>query len=144
MKSPGSAERGLRESMGASKRANYGKCVSTSLSSPQWVVVMIAEWLMERHGWQDVWYLGSNRPERYRRWWNFVNPTACYVGIWTGPALDLLCIRRCDTAEEAEEVLSPPGWTITHAAIRAWLKVRSNESKKFASSHGTHHREFHS
>jgi len=72
---------------------------------------VLAEWLMERYGWRDVWYLGSNRPERYRHWWNFIGPSACYVGVWTGPELDLLCVRRCTTRGEAEENLSPPGWT---------------------------------
>lgn len=99
------------------------------------VTIMIVECLMERYGWHDVWYLGSNRPERYRHWWSFVNPSACYVGIWTGPDLELLCVRRCVTAEEAEQALSPAGWTIVHAAIRAWLKLRSIESKRSPSPH---------
>lgn len=89
---------------------------------------MIAEWLMERYGWRDVWYLGSNRPERYRHWWNFIGPSACYVGIWTGPDLDLLCVRKCETLEEAKACLSPPGYTILHAALKARarrLSVRS-------------------
>lgn len=93
---------------------------------------MLAEWLMERYRWRDIWYLGSNRPVRYRHWWNFIGPSACYVGIWTGPDLDLICLRKCATAEEAEEWLSPPGWTIAHAAIRAWLKLIRVRKKRMA------------
>lgn len=84
---------------------------------------MLAEWLMERYGWHDVWFLGSNGltsgPLR------FVRPDACYVGIWTGPDMDLLCVRECPTAEEAERCLSPSGWTILHASIRSWLKLKN-------------------
>jgi len=83
---------------------------------------MIAEWLMERYGWDAVWFLGSNRPERFRHWWNFIGPNTCYIGVWTGPDLDLLCVRECPTATEAEQNLSPAGWTITHAAILSWRK----------------------
>src|ERR1039458_759019 len=103
---------------------------------------MIAEWLMERHGWDAVWFLGSNRPERYRHWWNFIGPEACYVGIWTGPDLDLLCVQKCSRVEEAEQNLSPPGWTITHAAILSQLKLTASASKTSPSSRGTRRRGF--
>ena len=83
---------------------------------------------MERHGWRDVWFLGSNRP--HPRWWQFIGPKACAVGIWTGPELDLICVCECRNREEAERCLSPFGWTITHAAFRAWLKRRSLDVKK--------------
>ena len=91
---------------------------------------MLAEWLMERHGWHDIWFLGSNRPRhgRHRRKGplNFIRPGACFVGVWTGPQRDLICIKPCTTNQEAEKYLSPPGWTITHAAIRSWLKLKGS------------------
>jgi len=40
---------------------------------------MLAEWLMERHGWRDVWYLGSNGLRRGPL--RFLGPDACYAWI---------------------------------------------------------------
>lgn len=84
---------------------------------------MIAEWLMERHGWNAVWFLGSNGLRRGLL--RFIGPATCYVGVWTGPALDLLCVKECETNQDAEMWLSPPGWTILHAAVLAWLKFNA-------------------
>jgi len=79
---------------------------------------------MDRYGWDAVWFLGSNgRKGKYARPLNFLRRDACLVGTWTGPDNDLLCVRRCRTAEDAEKYLSPAGWTITDAAIRAWWKL---------------------
>jgi hypothetical protein len=101
---------------------------------------MIAEWLMERYGWDAVWFLGSNGLRRGP--WRFFGPDTCLVGTWTGPDLDLLCVRKCRTSEEAEGCLSPEGWTITHAAIRAWLKRLSvDANRKSAFQGGTQHKE---
>lgn len=86
---------------------------------------MIVEWFMDRYGWRDIWYLGSNRPEQYRHWWSFITEKAAYVGVWTGPQLDLICVRECETNAEAEIWLSPEGWTIFDAALRSWFKLKS-------------------
>jgi hypothetical protein len=83
---------------------------------------MIVEWIMEHSGFDGVWFLGSNRA--HPRWWQFIGPDAAYVGCWTGPQSDLICLKHCETNREAEIWLSPPGWTILHAAILAWLKLR--------------------
>ena len=103
---------------------------------------MLAEWLMNRYGWHDVWYLGSNKPDRYRRWWQFFGPNTCYVGVWTGPDADLLCVCECATNEEATLCLSPSGWTIGHAAIRSLLKRFSlDASRRSESLNGSQHTE---
>jgi len=96
---------------------------------------MLIEWLMERYGWRDVWYLGSNGLRRGA--FRFLGPETCYVGIWTGPKRDLLCVRECSTLQEAEACLSPPGWTILHAAFRAWVKLISCAARSSASLCGT-------
>lgn len=75
---------------------------------------------MERYGWDAIWFLGSNGIRRGPL--RFLGPGTCLVGTWTGPDLDLLCVKECETTHEAEASLSPEGWTITHAAIRAWWK----------------------
>lgn len=90
---------------------------------------MLAEWIMERHGWDAVWFLGSNRP--HPRWWQFARRDACYVGTWTGPDMDLICVRRCETDEEAEQWLSPGGRTILHAALRSWWRLRGHRRGLF-------------
>jgi len=82
---------------------------------------MVAEFLMERYGWDAVWFLGSNGLRRGPL--RFLGPGTCAVGVWTGPDADLLCVKECHSLEEAEGLLSPEGWTITHAAICAWLKL---------------------
>ncbi len=81
---------------------------------------MLTEWLMEHYGWPDVWFLGSNGLRRGP--FKFIGPGVCFVGVWTGPDRDLLCVKECETRDEAEKNLSPAGWTIAHAAIRSWLK----------------------
>src|SRR5260370_38502550 len=107
---------------------------------------MIAEWLMERYGWRDVWYLGSNTFPRYRRWWKFLTAKSAYIGVWTGPQHDLICVKECTTNEEAERYLSPEGWTILDAAIRSWWKLLNLDGavRKSASCNGRQRTESHS
>ena len=81
---------------------------------------MLAEWFMERYGWDAVWFIGSNGLKHGP--FKFMGTDTCYVGVWTGPDSDLLCVRECSTREEAERCLAPSGWTITHAAVRSWVK----------------------
>lgn len=101
---------------------------------------MLAEWLMERYGWDAVWFLGSNGLRRGP--FRFLGPGTCLVGTWTGPDADLLCVRQCDTSEQAEACLSPEGWTITHAALRAWIKrLRADAGQTSAFQDGIQHKE---
>lgn len=89
---------------------------------------MIAEYIMSRCGWDAVWFLEAigEKPAPGAKWWHFLRSGACLVGVWTGPDGDLLCVRRCETAEEAERWLSPPGRIILDAALRSlWRRWNS-------------------
>jgi hypothetical protein len=90
---------------------------------------VLVEWIMDRFGWRDVWFLGANRPKP--RWWQFISSECCFVGVWTGPDADLICVQECETATEAEAYLSPGGWTILHAACRSWLKLTRVKAQRF-------------
>jgi len=101
---------------------------------------VLTEWLMERYGWDAVWFLGSNGLRRGPL--RFFGPGTCLVGTWTGPDLDLLCVKECDTPDEADACLSPEGWTITHAALRAWLKRLSVDAGRTSGFRcGSQHKE---
>lgn len=86
---------------------------------------------MSRCGWDAVWYPGGGgdasspryEPAPGDRWWHFLRKGACLVGTWTGPDVDLLCVREATTAAEAELWLSPPGRFVLDAALRSlWLR----------------------
>jgi len=85
---------------------------------------MIAEFIIHRMGWTDVWYAHPG-PWTIQRWiaHRFGFGGCWYVGVWTGPERDLICVKPCDSNLEANLYLSPGGWTITHAALRAWWKL---------------------
>lgn len=72
--------------------------------------------------WSDVWYA---HPGDIRS--NFRKRGGCFfVGVWTGPQRDLICVRRADTNQAAERFLSPSGRTILDATIKAvWKKMTS-------------------
>lgn len=93
---------------------------------------MLTEWLMERYGWRDIWFLGSNGLRRGP--FRFIGREVCFVGVWTGPDRDLLCVKECATQEEAEQWLSPAGRTIAHATIRSWLRLVNPPHAKSASA----------
>jgi len=70
----------------------------------------------------DIWYAHPGplnyRVEKYGPRW--------FAGIWTGPQRNLICVRECKTNEEAEECLSPAGWTPDEAvklALEKWAAV---------------------
>lgn len=76
---------------------------------------MIAEKLMKRYGWNDIWSPTAGDP--------YDPPSRFFVGIWTGPDNDLICLKHCKTAKEAEEYLSPAGITLIDAAKKAERKL---------------------
>jgi hypothetical protein len=67
---------------------------------------MIAELIIHYVGWTDVWYA--------QRW---------HVGFSTGPDKDLVCVRHSVTADDAEEALSPSGYTVLHATVLSAVKL---------------------
>ena len=103
---------------------------------------MIAELLMYYNGWDTVWHadvrphpsqgdkVSPRKTYRGQEWWRFWRAffsygPSIYVGRTTGPDGDLVCVRRCDTAEEANRWLSPAGYTILHAALKSlWARYR--------------------
>jgi len=54
-------------------------------------------------------------------------------GVWTGPQRDLVCLKHCETNEEANEWLSPGGWTPEHAVRQAVAKIEMMRGKERAS-----------
>ncbi len=98
---------------------------------------MIAEYIMSRCGWDAVWYLGGDPSSaRYlrapgARWWHFLRAGACLVGEWTGPDMDLLCVRQCDSAADARRWLSPPGRFVLDATLRSlWVRWFGQEQQR--------------
>lgn len=90
---------------------------------------MLAEVIMAIYGW-EVWSSPIDPEDDVRRrgawrpWHVFAD--GFLVGTWTGPDRDLLCVMRCETAEEAERWLSPPAPTILLATLRSLaLRLRS-------------------
>lgn len=79
---------------------------------------MLLEALMARHGWSDLAWTGPVP----LRW--YIKRPRWFVGVWTGPQHDLICVRHASTNEEAEALLSPAGWTPLHAALLAAKKSR--------------------
>lgn len=45
-----------------------------------------------------------------------------FVGTWTGPQRDLICLKECKTNKEANKWLSPAGKTILSATLKAVWK----------------------
>lgn len=86
---------------------------------------MIIEYIMHKYGWTDIWYA---HPGTFI--YNFIWGGCFLVGKCTGPQSDLICVKDCETNEEAEKYLSPCGITILSATIKAVIKyhlLRCNE-----------------
>lgn len=106
-------------------------------------------------GWSDVWYIQgmplSVRLQVRRKRHRWLNPRQttlrrlfqlvvprCYVGTWTGPDLDLICVKDCPPREgildravnrEADNWLSPPAPTIFLATLRSlWKRWRLGQT----------------
>ncbi len=81
---------------------------------------MVSEVVMHWMGWSDVWYAHPGARGFWRDLWRYIRwEGRWHVGNWTGPQNDLLCVRYCDTNEEAERWLSPGSRTILGAVLKA-------------------------
>lgn len=78
---------------------------------------MINELLIHLLRFDAIWYAHPGRL-KYAITWD----GRWHVGVWTGPHGDLICVKHCDTREEAERYLSPGGRTILAATLKAWKK----------------------
>ncbi len=58
---------------------------------------------LDKYGWPDIWH-----PDK----------DSWFVGVWH-TNFDLLCVRRCETEEEAEKWLSPEGHSFLEAIDKA-------------------------
>lgn len=90
---------------------------------------MVSEFIIHRMRWDSIWYAHPGAGNYFSfgpRW---------HVGIWTGPHVDLICTRRCETTKEANVFLSPGGWTIFHAIALALIKEFYLRITKGSSSH---------
>lgn len=80
--------------------------------------------LMYAMEWDSIWFVGSApRWTTGVRWW-FKHGDTFFVGVWTGPQRDLICVRHCDTNAEAERWLSPGSRTLWGAALKSLWRVR--------------------
>ena len=81
----------------------------------------IATKAMHDVGFTDLWYAHPGSAlVRADRW---------HAGIWTGPQQDLICVKKCETNEEAEEWLSP-GAAGPLAAIKAATALLEEKKAK--------------
>lgn len=68
-----------------------------------------------------AWYQDRELAKRFGGRW--------FAGVFTGPQHDLICVKQCETNEEAERFLSPPGWSPQEAIQLALEKRRAMLSK---------------
>lgn len=74
-------------------------------------------------GWGDLWCPGSG-PECKAK------GAVWFAGVWTGPQHDLICLKKCDTNEEANIWLSPSGRTPEEAVqhgIEKWKALAKGQ-----------------
>jgi hypothetical protein len=76
-------------------------------------------------GFTDIWYAHPGpHPFAHR----FGTPRAIgprwHAGIWTGPHEDMICVKRCDTVEEANRCASPAGGSPEEATRLALAKLK--------------------
>jgi len=75
---------------------------------------MLAELLMHKIGFTDIWYAHPGAPKTLGGRW--------HAGHWTGPDGDLICVKICLTKQESEYFLSPDANSILGAILKAWWK----------------------
>jgi hypothetical protein len=74
---------------------------------------MLSELIMHKMGWTDIWYAHAE----------YLMKSRWFVGLWTGEQNDLICIKRCNTNQEAEKYLSPAASSIFLAVLFSCLKA---------------------
>lgn len=88
--------------------------------------------VMARYAWDAIWY--ANPFSATQSWYHDLPDEEAplndkkgrwHCGVWTGPQNDLLCLIKCDTNEEGEKWLSPPGDTPLDAIAAAEIKIKS-------------------
>lgn len=84
-----------------------------ALSAPTGKAMLDAEATMHARDWTAIWYAhpGPLTPEEAGPRW--------HAGVWTGAEGDLLCVKRCETNEEAERYRSPGAGSIVGAVEAA-------------------------
>lgn len=91
--------------------------------------MVLAEIIMARFGWSAVWITGVLDPDDLPAGVTDYRPLevfrgrGVYVGVWTGPDHDMICVRCCETNADADRYRSPPGRTVLDATLRS-LAVR--------------------
>jgi len=75
------------------------------------------EEIMHEMEWTTIFYFHPGMP--YFDW-----PDNWAAGVWTGPQDDLLCVKPCETNEEAERWLSPCANSALDAVLLAQDKYR--------------------
>ncbi len=71
------------------------------------------EQVMESCGWEAVWIPHAGDPVSARV------EKRIFVGTWTGPERDMLCVKPCETVSEANRALAPPGKTLADAIAQS-------------------------
>jgi len=76
----------------------------------------------------DLWYAnpgpGVHTQDGQKRYLHERFGPRWHAGVWTGPQQDLVCVKHCETNEEAERWLSPGGWT-PEEAVRLALELHA-------------------
>lgn len=75
------------------------------------------EQMMDRYGWDALWYPDAGHPD-------ITSSREFFVGVWTGPDADLLCVKTCETIKAAERFLSPSAPTAIEAALASERLLR--------------------
>jgi len=73
---------------------------------------------MAKYSWTDIHYANSFLPTDTP---TQDKPNSWYIGIWSGPDKNTLCIREAHTEESVKKYRSPSGSSINEAVTKATL-----------------------
>src|SRR5438105_10626167 len=74
---------------------------------------LTVERVMEACGWEAVWMPHAGDPPQTHA------QKRVFVGTWTGPQRDMLCVTPCETIEDAELALAPAGNSLADAVAQS-------------------------